>query len=720
MTRSSRKKLVKPFDEPEQAFHSLRRLFKTPSFDHSNPLGFELFFDHKDQFEEEITETIGEPTMEEYMTKTREEYGSGIARPKFDKDFKFERKGQFLKELYDNTFSGLDVPTRQILDSKEAVPKISAVDAKKASNKYAIQAQQNNLGREIKKVNEKVYAAQVRCELCNGPHYTKDCPLKEEGKMLEEAYYTQFGLLFRQTKSEEAEMPSIRRIRSNRYVVSTLQKNDNMPLIKLTHATIPFPGHLKEYSDDEKEDRAGNKAKMNEHCSTIAKDPLPPKEKDLGSFTLPCTINNVCFDKALADLEASVSVMPYSTFINLGLEKLAPTKLIIELADKIMKRPKGIAVNVLVGIDKFVFPIDFIVLDMPEDTKIPLILRGPFLSTAHAKIDVFKRKFALRIGNEKILFKSDSPTSNIIKKVYALGLRERMEHDLEARLMGEALILNRSKDPKFGGFIKLNDLNEPLELRNHETEDLGPTIEKREVIDKPKAYIVKTRNDDMIIEDIDEYPILSINVMSKNFSNSIMKDKVEYKGKNVVGAFINIPIFVGKFSIVTDFAVVENMDAYRYKDMGDVIVERQFCRDSCVEARWLDGFITIHNGNDSVTYQMARSHQRFKHLSNEQCNKIRLILKTFGRNTRDLGSILEEIGQEYDFTLKEGSKNKSQMVETTSGKLVTPSGSASDRVRKIVTASELSHHNETLEDSMARRRQDSLRRRRDYPNNIAS
>ncbi|GJV14244.1 hypothetical protein Tco_1359567 [Tanacetum coccineum] len=57
----------------------------------------------------------------------------------------------------------------------------------------AIQAQLNNLGREIKKVNEKVYAAQVGCEQCKGPHYTKDFPLKEEGKTLEEAYYTQFG-----------------------------------------------------------------------------------------------------------------------------------------------------------------------------------------------------------------------------------------------------------------------------------------------------------------------------------------------------------------------------------------------------------------------------------------------------------------------------------------------------------------------------------------------
>ncbi|GJV20446.1 hypothetical protein Tco_1369466 [Tanacetum coccineum] len=114
-------------------------------------------------------------------------------------------------------YNGLDIPTRQILDSRGAVPTKTAADAKKAiqemaeySQKWhngtskgrstetsdglaAIQAQLNNLGREIKKVNEKVYAAQVGCEQCKGPHYTKDCPQKEEGKTLEEAYYTQFG-----------------------------------------------------------------------------------------------------------------------------------------------------------------------------------------------------------------------------------------------------------------------------------------------------------------------------------------------------------------------------------------------------------------------------------------------------------------------------------------------------------------------------------------------
>ncbi|GJW75387.1 zf-CCHC domain-containing protein [Tanacetum coccineum] len=114
-------------------------------------------------------------------------------------------------------YNGLDVPTRQILDSIGAVSTKTAADAKTTIQEMAeysqkrhngtsrgrstktsdglavIQAQLNSLGREIKKVNEKVYATQVRCEHCKGPHYTKDCPQKEEGKALKEAYYTQFG-----------------------------------------------------------------------------------------------------------------------------------------------------------------------------------------------------------------------------------------------------------------------------------------------------------------------------------------------------------------------------------------------------------------------------------------------------------------------------------------------------------------------------------------------
>ncbi|GJV10357.1 hypothetical protein Tco_1351898 [Tanacetum coccineum] len=127
----------------------------------------------------------------------------------------------------------------------------------------------------------------------------------------------------------------------------TLKEDDKMPLIEFSRATIPFPSCLKENGYDEKEVlnklkklqvnstesvtslrrflkeksriKEEIKATIHEHCSAILKDALPPKEKDSGSFTLPCSINNMCFDKALADLGASVSVMPYSTFTNLAI-----------------------------------------------------------------------------------------------------------------------------------------------------------------------------------------------------------------------------------------------------------------------------------------------------------------------------------------------------------------------------------------------------------------
>ncbi|GKC66512.1 ribonuclease H-like domain-containing protein [Tanacetum coccineum] len=433
----------------------------------------------------------------------------------------------------------------------------------------AIQAQLNNLGREIKKVNEKVYAAQVGYELCKGPHYTKDCPLKEEGKTLEEAYYTQFAStnaairnqgasikaleiqtgqiskvlqekgsvsLPSSTKTNprdhiklisttiDADTTPICSIGPSRYAVSDLQ-NSKLFFVP-RQVTVPLPSHLYDDCYDEKEGSCGLKD-LDAYSirTTLLDDALPPKEKDLGSFTLLCYINNLCFNKAIADIRASVSVMPFLTYINLGLGKLAPTKLIVELADRTVKHPKGIAENVLVGIDKFIFPVDFIVLDIPKDIKTPLILGRPFF---------------------------DKPTSNIIKRVYALSLRERMELDLEARLMGEALILNRSLDPLYGDYSELNDLNEPLKLRRNRADDLEPTIEEGEVI--PMMDIFKTRN-------------------------------------------------------------------------GDIIVRRSFFRESCVKTRHFDRMIAIYKGNDSVTYQMARSHPRFKHLTNAQCNKMRPLLK---------------------------------------------------------------------------------------------
>ncbi|GKD36697.1 putative reverse transcriptase domain-containing protein [Tanacetum coccineum] len=336
---------------------------------------------------------------------------------------------------------------------------------------------------------------------------------------------------------------------------------------------------------------------------------IPRNEKDPGSFTLPCFINNVCFDNALVDLGASISVMPLSTYLDLGLGELAHTRLTVELVDRTVKYPKGIAENVLVGIGKFTFPIDSIILDMPEDIKVPLILGGPFLSTARAKIDVYKRKITLKVREERIVFTSVKPASSLIKRVYMLSLRERIELDLEARLMGETLVLNRSLDPFLEDYIELNDLNEPFELRRNQGDDLMPTIEEGEVIEE-----FRTRNDELNVEindylrfeftHVNFFPLLYFNVMSKKFHNSIMKEKMVYKGNNVVGAFMNMPIFVGTFPVMTDFAVLENIDACRDEGMGDVIFGEPFLREVGIKTRRLEGIITIYNGDDEVNYQM--------------------------------------------------------------------------------------------------------------------
>ncbi|GJZ24103.1 mitochondrial proton/calcium exchanger protein-like protein isoform X1 [Tanacetum coccineum] len=509
------------------------------------------------------------------------------------------------------------------------------------------------------KYSQKWHNGTSRCEQCKGPHYTKDCPVKEEGKTLEEAYYTQFGGPFqgggyraaalgfyqrnnvnpsyqerRQSMEDtlskfmsesakrheenfnlikeirastdaaiqnqgasiktleiqigqmskvlqergfgslpssteanprdhvksisttiEADSCLIRRIGSSQYAVSTGQNRTLM--YKTRQMTIPFPSRLNGYHYEEKKGSYGPQFLKAYSEASHINNSITRKEKDPG--------------------RSSVNFMPLSTYLNLGIAELARTKLIVELAD---------------WTGKFVFPIDFIILDMPEDIKVPLILGRPFLSTAYAKIDVHKRKITLRVKEERIIFTSVKPASSLIKRVYMLSLREIVELDLEARLMGETLI--------------------------NQGDDLMPTIEEDEVIEE-----FRTRDDELDAV-IDDHPSYC------DYDKKIhidLKDKMVYKGYNVVGALMNVPIFVGTFSVVMDFAVLENMDAYRDEGMGDVIFGEPFLREVGIKTRWFEGMMTIYNGDDEVTYQMVRSHPRFKHHTNEQCNKIPPLLK---------------------------------------------------------------------------------------------
>ncbi|GKD94701.1 DNA-directed DNA polymerase, partial [Tanacetum coccineum] len=141
---------------------------------------------------------------------------------------------------------------------------------------------------------------------------------------------------------------------------------------------------------------------MIERCSTVLLNKLPSKEKDPGSFTIPCDIRQLHINNALADLGASITLMSYTMYEKLGLGEPKPTRMSLELVDRSIQYPSGIIENVLIKVDKFILPVDFVILDMPEDFRVPIILGRPFLATSRALIDVFNKKITLRIWDDEV------------------------------------------------------------------------------------------------------------------------------------------------------------------------------------------------------------------------------------------------------------------------------------------------------------------------------
>ncbi|GJU37156.1 hypothetical protein Tco_1185510 [Tanacetum coccineum] len=239
-------------------------------------------------------------------------------------------------------YKGLEVPTRQILDSKGDIPtmitpnaKITIQELAKHSKKWhdgmstrtrstetsdglaAIQAQLNNLGREIKKVNEKVYATQV------------DAAIKNQGASIK-ALEIQIGQLSKVLQEKgSGNLPSSTEINPRDHVKLILT------IVEVDTTLISRNRNPSEYavSDPQKKEGSYRLKDLDAYSigTTLLDNALPNKEKGLWSFTLPCIIDNMCFNKALADLRASVSVMPFSTYTKLGLGELAPTKLIFLL-----------------------------------------------------------------------------------------------------------------------------------------------------------------------------------------------------------------------------------------------------------------------------------------------------------------------------------------------------------------------------------------------------
>nr|GEV40811.1 myosin-binding protein 7 [Tanacetum cinerariifolium] len=145
------------------------------------------------------------------------------------------------------------------------------------------------------------------------------------------------------------------------------------------------------------------KVPLNKNCSAMLLKKLPEKLGDLGKFLIPCDFPRMEVCRALADLGASINLMPLSIWKKLSLPELTPTRMTLELADRSITRPKGVAEDIFVKVGKFHFPSDFVVVDF-EDPRVPLILGRSFLRTGRALIDVYREEITLRVNDESITF----------------------------------------------------------------------------------------------------------------------------------------------------------------------------------------------------------------------------------------------------------------------------------------------------------------------------
>ncbi|XP_070013221.1 uncharacterized protein [Nicotiana sylvestris] len=276
---------------------------------------------------------------------------------------------------------------------------------------------------------------------------------------------------------------------------STILTEVNIPLIE---ALKEMPGYAKMMKDMmyrkfDFQDLAT--VTLTQTCSAVVTRPIAEKLSDPGSFTIPCSIGNFAFAKALCDLGANINLMPLAIYKRLGIGRARPTSMLLQLADRTVKRPLGIFDDVLIQVGKFVFPADFVILDCKVDGEFPIVLGRPFLVTGRALIDCETRELKMRLNDEKITFNvqksmkrpSEFANCSLIDAVDVIVESDdkvlTIEDPLAARLMNLDEVNGEDLAEwvlalEGRGFWERNLEFEPLHLEKRETPPAKPSIEE--------------------------------------------------------------------------------------------------------------------------------------------------------------------------------------------------------------------------------------------------
>ncbi|XP_041999855.1 uncharacterized protein LOC121749347 [Salvia splendens] len=184
----------------------------------------------------------------------------------------------------------------------------------------------------------------------------------------------------------------------------------NIPLIEALQQMPKYAKFLKEVIAQKTSWGQVDTINLTENCSALLQRKLSAKLKDPGSFTVDCLIGGYKVENALCDLGTSINLMPLSVFKQMNIGTLKPTSATLQMVDRSVVYPEGIVEDLLIKVGEFIFPIDFMVLDMEEDKGVPLLLGHPFLATAEANINVKNGELTIFMGEESQTF-SHKPRS---------------------------------------------------------------------------------------------------------------------------------------------------------------------------------------------------------------------------------------------------------------------------------------------------------------------
>ncbi|XP_070057901.1 uncharacterized protein [Nicotiana tomentosiformis] len=240
-----------------------------------------------------------------------------------------------------------------------------------------------------------------------------------------------------------------------RFLDMLKQVNVNFPFTKVLSQMLDYAKFLKEFLTKKRKIEETSVVKLTEHCSAILQNKLPQKYGDPRSFTISCSLCTINFDKSFCNSGASINLMHLSIYRKLENEigEIRSAPISLQLADQTTLIPEGIVEDVLVWVDKFIFPIDFIVVIMEENKEVPLILRRPFLAMGRAILDIHERKLMLRMGEETVTFEMNVETG-VKKEKGAVSEKDKCgvhlkkaERQLSAWMC--TLVRRRGMDPDF-------------------------------------------------------------------------------------------------------------------------------------------------------------------------------------------------------------------------------------------------------------------------------